>query len=43
VPQQVAFELYGIMMSYHFYSRLLGDSKARQRAKKACARLLTSD
>ena len=39
-PEQVAFELYGIMMSYHLYKRLLGDSKARGRARLAFARVL---
>tara|TARA_R110002096_G_scaffold77896_11_gene183487 strand:+ start:11643 stop:12224 length:582 start_codon:yes stop_codon:yes gene_type:complete len=39
-PEQIAFELYGIMMSYHLYKRLLGDRQARSKAQDACARLL---
>ncbi len=42
-PEQLAFELYGIMMSYHLYKRLLGDRQARAKARAACTRLLSPD
>lgn len=41
--EQIAFELYGIMMSYHLYKRLLGDRQARAKANAACDRLLSSE
>ncbi len=41
-PEQLAFELYGMMMSYHLYKRLLGDAMAQERAQNACKRLLAS-
>jgi AcrR family transcriptional regulator len=34
-PQQVAFELYGIMLAHHDLSRLVGDPKVAARAKRA--------
>ncbi len=42
-PEQIAFELYGIMMSYHLYKRLLGDRHARSKARDACHRILGGD
>ncbi len=42
VPEQVAFELYGMMMSYHLYKRLLSAEDAQARAQAACKRLLES-
>jgi len=39
-PEQFAQDLYGIMLSYHHYSRLLGDTKAEQRARRAFDALL---
>lgn len=39
-PEQIAFEIYGIMMSYHLYKRLLGDRQARTKAQNAYDRLL---
>lgn len=41
-PQQFAFEIYGAMMSYHLYSRLLGDPTAEARARDAFERLISS-
>ncbi|HEX9400091.1 MAG TPA: TetR/AcrR family transcriptional regulator [Anaeromyxobacter sp.] len=40
--EQVAFELYGIMLSTHHASRLLGDPRASTRACRALERLLAS-
>ncbi len=40
--EQVAFELYGIMLSTHHASRLLGDPRASTRARRALERLLAS-
>ena len=34
-PAQFAFEIYGTMMAYHLYSRLLGDPDAESRARSA--------
>jgi AcrR family transcriptional regulator len=34
-PEQLAFELFGIMLSYHFNSRLLGEPSAGDRADAA--------
>ncbi len=39
-PEQVAFELWGIVLSYHHARRLLGDEKARGRAVAAFERLV---
>jgi len=39
-PQQLAFEIYSTMMAYHLYSRLLGDSEAEDRARRAFEHLL---
>ena len=41
-PEQVAFELYGIMLSTHHASRLLGDPRATTRARRAVERLFAS-
>jgi AcrR family transcriptional regulator len=41
-PEQVAFELYGIMLSTHHAARLLRDSRANARARRAIDRLLAS-
>ncbi len=40
--EQVAFELYGIMLSTHHASRLLGDPRATTRARRAVERLFAS-
>lgn len=36
---QLAIELLGVMLAYHHASRLLGDPRAAERARRACARL----
>jgi AcrR family transcriptional regulator len=41
-PEQVAFEMWGIMLSFHFNARLLGDAKALQRAQTAFEALLAA-
>ena len=41
-PDQVAFELYGIMLSTHHAVRLLRDPRAHARARRAVDRLLAS-
>jgi len=41
-PAALAFELYGIMMSFHLYHRLLDDPAARDRARQAFERLLAA-
>jgi AcrR family transcriptional regulator len=41
-PEQVAFELYGIMLSMHHAARLLRDPRATSRANRAVERLLAS-
>jgi AcrR family transcriptional regulator len=41
-PDQVAFELYGIMLSTHHAVRLLRDARANARARRAVDRLLAS-
>lgn len=38
--EQLAVELLGVMLAYHHASRLLGDPRAGERARRACARLL---
>ena len=40
-PQQVAFEMYGIMAAAHAASRLVGDPKAGARTRRALEALLT--
>ncbi|MFQ5527051.1 MAG: TetR/AcrR family transcriptional regulator [Thermoanaerobaculia bacterium] len=37
---QIAFEVYGVFMTFHLHQRLLGDAYARTRAKAALDRLL---
>jgi Tetracyclin repressor-like, C-terminal domain len=39
-PEQFAFELYGIALSYHYSKRLLGDPRASQRAHGAFEALI---
>ena len=39
-PAQVAQDVYGIMLSYHLQSRLLGDAGAETRARRAFDRML---
>lgn len=41
-PEQVAFELYGVMMATHTFSRFLRDADAVDRARGAFDRLLAS-
>lgn len=41
-PEQLAFQLYAIMMAYHLYSRLLDDPSAILRARGAFETLLAS-
>ncbi len=41
-PDQIAFELYGIMLSMHHAVRLLHDTRASGRARRAVDRLLAS-
>ncbi len=41
-PEQMAFEIYGVMMSFHLYRRLLGDKRAKARARRAFERLIES-
>jgi AcrR family transcriptional regulator len=41
-PEQIAFELYGIMLSTHHASRLLRDPRAADRARRAVDRLVAS-
>lgn len=41
-PEQVAFEIYGIMLSTHHAARLMGDRRASRRARVAVDRLLAS-
>jgi AcrR family transcriptional regulator len=40
-PDQFAFELHGVMLSYHHLSRLVGDAHARDRATRAFESLLS--
>jgi AcrR family transcriptional regulator len=39
-PAQLAQDLYGIMLSYHLHTRLLGDAGAEARARRAFDRML---
>jgi len=39
-PAELAQELYGIMLSYHLHTRLLGDTGAEARARRTFDRLL---
>ena len=39
-PTQLAQDLYGIMLSYHLHTRLLGDTGAEARARRTFERLL---
>ena len=39
-PEQVAFELYGIMAATHAAARLIGDPKVGSRARRAVEALL---
>ena len=39
-PAYFAQDMYGIMLSYHLHTRLLGDAGAEARARRAFARLL---
>jgi AcrR family transcriptional regulator len=41
-PEQVAFELYGIMLSTHHAARLMRDPRAVDRARRAVDRLVAS-
>jgi hypothetical protein len=41
-PEQVAFELHGIMLSAHHAARLLRDPRAATRARRAVQRLVAS-
>ncbi len=41
-PEQVAFELYGVMLSTHHAARLMRDPKASARARRAFERLLAA-
>ena len=41
--QQLAFEIYGFMMAYHLYRRLLGDRTAAARARASFERLLAEN
>jgi AcrR family transcriptional regulator len=38
--EQLAVEFLGVMLAYHHASRLLGDPRAGERARRSCARLL---
>lgn len=39
-PDQLAFDIYAVMMAYHLYSRLLSDPNAEQRARTSFEALL---
>jgi AcrR family transcriptional regulator len=41
-PEQMAQDLYGVMLAYHHASRLLGDPKAARRAKNAFEALVAA-
>lgn len=40
-PEQFAQDMYGVMLALHFHSRLMGDSAAEGRARRAFTALLT--
>lgn len=42
VPEQVAFDLYAIVLAYHHFKRLLHDPLAQERARAAYERLIAS-
>lgn len=42
VPEQLAFELWGIMLAGHFFRRLLDDERAKERTKIAFESLIAS-
>lgn len=39
-PAQFAQDMYGVMLAFHFHTRLMGDRRAAPRARKAFERLL---
>ena len=39
-PAEFAQDMYGIMLAFHFHSRLMGDAGAEARARRAFTRLL---
>jgi len=41
-PEQFAQDVYGVMLAYHHFSRLLGDSRAETRARRAFDVLLAA-
>lgn len=41
-PGQIAFELNGVMLSYHYFARLLRDPAAGKRARDAFERILSA-
>jgi len=41
-PEQFAQDLYGVMLSYHYHARLLGDQQAEVRARRAFQTLIES-
>lgn len=41
-PDQFAHDLYGVMLAHHHASRLLGDPRARERARRAFEALLSA-
>ncbi|MFN7142559.1 MAG: TetR family transcriptional regulator C-terminal domain-containing protein [Myxococcota bacterium] len=41
-PDQLAFELYGVMLSYHHRARLLREPDAERRSRAAVERLLAA-
>jgi AcrR family transcriptional regulator len=41
-PEQFAFDLEGVMLSFHLTNRLLGDGRAEARARRAFDELLTA-
>jgi AcrR family transcriptional regulator len=41
-PEQFAQDVYGVMLAYHHYSRLLGDTRAEARARRAFEVLLAA-
>ncbi len=41
-PEQIAFQIYSIMMAFHLYHRLLADSNAEDRARRAFELLIAT-